>query len=112
MTPAQRRNLLLRANRHLGAALVDANLVKLESLEAANARLLELAATGAVRQRTVLGVLAYELKALREEDALLHLVDERGAGLVDLREWEVADDFKQTLSLESCWDTWTLPFDR
>src|SRR5476649_309388 len=112
MPPAIRRNLLLRANRHLGAALVDANLLTVESLETANARLLELAATGNARQSTVLGILAYELKVLREEDVLQHIADEHSAGLIDLRGCEVSDDFKNTLDLGACWATWTLPLDR
>ncbi len=112
MTPAQRRNLLLRANRHLGAALVDANLVKVAKLAAANERVLELAAAGNARQSTVLGVLAYELKVVSEEDALLHFAEEHGAGLVDLRECDVAEEPKAALDLDACWATWSLPFDR
>ena len=58
------RSLLMRANRLLGANLVEANLVKIESLEAANERLLELVATDNPRQSTVLGILAFELKVV------------------------------------------------
>jgi hypothetical protein len=111
MTTAQQRNLLLRANRHLGAALVDANLVKVAQLEAANERLFALIAAGNFRQGNVLGLLAYEMKALREEDVLQHLVDEQGAGLVDLRLMEVAEECKASLDLGACWATWSLPFD-
>jgi hypothetical protein len=110
MTPAKRRALLLRANRDLGAALVEANLVKVAELEPATERLLELAASGPARQATLLGVLAYELKAVTEEDALLHLAEEQGAGLVDLRECDVAEEMKATLDLDACWATWSLPF--
>ncbi len=112
MTPVKLRNLLLRANRHLGAALVDANLVKVAQLEAATERLLELAAAGNTRQCSVLGVLAYELKVVSEEDALLQLLDGDGAGLVDLRACDVAEDLKPGLDLDACWATWSLPFDR
>ena len=42
------RPLLMRANRLLGSALIEHNLVKFEDLEAANERLLEVAATGQV----------------------------------------------------------------
>ncbi|MEI6862268.1 MAG: hypothetical protein WCL04_08455 [Verrucomicrobiota bacterium] len=112
MTSAKRRALLLRANRDLGAALVDANLVKVAKLATATERLLELAAAGPARQATLLGVLAYELKAVTEEDALLHLAEEQGAGLVDLRECDVTDEVKASLDLDACWATWSLPFDR
>ncbi len=106
------RPLRMRANRHLGAALVDASLLKLEHLEAANERFLELAATDNPRQTTLLGILAYEHKVLREEDVLQHAVDEHGIGLVDLREYDLAEEIKSVLDLDVCWATWSLPFDR
>jgi hypothetical protein len=102
----------MRANRLLGASLVEANLVKLEDLEPANERLLSLADTELPRQCTVLGVLAYEMKVLREEDVLQHIVDNEGVGLVDLRHYETLDDLKKTLDFEACWATWSVPFDR
>lgn len=103
---------MMRANRLLGAALVDANLVKLEDLERANERLLEVIATEQMRQITVLGLLAYELKVVREEDILQHLVDNDGLGLVDLRCYEFSDEIKKGLDLGACWATWSVPFDR
>ena len=81
------RSLLMRANRLLGANLVEANLVKLEDLEPANERLLGLADTELPRQCTVLGVLAYEMK-------------------------DTLDDIKKTLDIDACWATWSVPFDR
>ena len=106
------RSLLMRANRLLGANLVEANLVKLEDLEPANERLLSLADTEMPRQCTVLGVLAYEMKVLREEDVLQHVVDNEGTGLVDLRNYETLEELKKTLDLDACWATWSVPFDR
>jgi hypothetical protein len=102
----------MRANRLLGANLVEANLVKLEDLEPANERLLSLADTELPRQCTVLGVLAYEMKVLREEDVLQHVVDNDGLGLVDLRLYDTLDDIKKTLDIDACWATWSVPFDR
>jgi len=101
----------MRANRLLGAGLVEANLVKLEDLEKANERLLEIVASEQPRQSTVLGILAYELKAFREEDILQHCVDNEGIGLVDLRGYEVHDDVKKTIDIATCWATWSVPFD-
>jgi hypothetical protein len=111
MKPAN-RNLLLRCNRYLGSALVEGDLVTLPNLEAATERLLQLVAEGDNRLCNVLGVLAYEMKVLREEDVLQHLADDHGAGLVDLRDVELGEELKQSLDLEVCWATWTLPFDR
>lgn len=102
----------MRANRLLGAALVEANLIKIEDLEKANERLLEVLALEQPRQSTVLGILAYEMKVLREEDALQHIVDNDGAGLVDLRDYDVADEVKKTIDLGPCWATWSVPFDK
>ncbi|MDD3179258.1 MAG: hypothetical protein PHQ04_02785 [Opitutaceae bacterium] len=102
----------MRANRMLGAALAEHGLVKLEDLELANERLLELVDTGMPRQVSVLGVLVYEMKVLREEDLLQHVVDEQGIGLVDLRGYEVPDEVKKDIEIGECWATWSIPYDR
>ncbi|HXN35056.1 MAG TPA: hypothetical protein VN877_02730, partial [Opitutaceae bacterium] len=110
MSP-ENRSLMMRANRLFGAGLVEHNLVKLEDLEKANERLLEIIAANQPRQATVLGVLAYELKVVKEEDVLQHLVESEGLGLVDLRGYEPPDDIKKGLDLDACWATWSVPFD-
>jgi hypothetical protein len=102
----------MRANRLLGASLVDHNLVKIEHLDAANERLLELVASNQMRQTTVLGILAYEMKVVREEEILEYLVDNEGVGLVDLRGYEINEDVRKTLDIGACWATWSIPFDR
>jgi len=86
--------------------------VKFEDLEAANERLLEVAATGIVRQSSVLNILVYEKKVLREEDVLHHVVDDHGVGVVDLRGYDVPDEVRKDLDLDACWATWSVPFDR
>ena len=102
----------MRANRLMGANLVDANLVKIDDLEKANERLLELVASGQPRQNTVLGILCYEMKVVREEDVLQHVVDNEGVGLVDLRDYDVPEDIRRQTDVSSCWATWSVPFDR
>lgn len=111
-TPAEIRSILMRGNRLLGASLVEANLVTVDQLENANEKLLELIAGGTPRQCTLLGVLAYDLKVVREEDVLQYCVDEHNIGLIDLRQYEGAEDARAGISLPACWATWTLPFDR
>ncbi len=106
------RPIVMRANRLLGASLVDHNLVKLEDLEKANERLLEVIASDQTRQMTVLGILAYEMKVVKEEDVLQYLVDNEGLGLVDLRNYEVHDELRKTVDVAVCWATWSVPFDR
>lgn len=102
----------MRANRLLGASLVEANLVKIEDLEIANEKLLTIAGGDNARQSTVLGILAYDMKVLKEEDVLQHIVDTDGIGLVDLRQYEVPDDAKKGIDFAACWATWSVPFDR
>jgi hypothetical protein len=107
----EHRSLMMRANRLLGANLVELNLIKIQDLEEANDRLLEITANENARQSTVLGILAYEMKVLREEDVLHHLVEDHGVGLVDLRSYEGSEELKKNLDVGACWATWTVPFD-
>ncbi len=109
---SEHRSLLLRANRLLGAALVEHKLVPAETVEAAHERLLQLLATPSKRDPSLLGILAYEMKALREDDLLQHVVDTDGLGLVDLRHYETLDEIKRSLDPGACWATWSVPFDR
>lgn len=102
----------MRANRLLGANLVEANLVTIDNLNIANERMLELSASDNPRESTVLGLLANEMKVLSEEAVLQHVVDEHKLGLVDLRVYDMADELVASLDLGACWATWTLPFDR
>ncbi len=108
----EHRPLLMRANRLLGANLVEHNLVKIEDLESANEKLIEVVASDQPRQSTILGILAYDLKVLKEDDVLHHIVESDGVGLVDLRDYEVPDEMKKTIDVGACWATWSVPFDR
>lgn len=108
----EHRTLLMRANRLLGSALVEHNLVSFADLEAANERVLALATEGRLRQASVLGVLVYERKALREEELLRVAQEELGLGLVDLRHYDVPEEIRKDLDLDRCWATWTVPYDR
>lgn len=107
----QYRSLLMRSNRLLGAQLVEQNLIKIEDLEAANEKLLDLISHGTARQRTVLGILAYDLNVVKEETVLLHQQDTDATGLVDLRHYEVNETIKADLDVDACWSTWSIPFD-
>jgi len=102
----------MRANRLLGAQLVEHNLVKIEDLENANEKLIEIVAGNEPRQSTILGILAYDMKVLNEDDVLHHIVESEGVGLVDLRDYEVPDDLKKNIDMGACWATWSVPFDK
>jgi len=106
------RPLVMRANRLLGAQLVEHNLVKIESLEAANEKFIEVVSSDQPRQSTILGILAYDMKVLKEDDVLHHLVESEGLGLVDLRDYDVLDETRKNLDVNACWATWSVPFDR
>ncbi len=110
--PNQQRQLLLHANRLLGAALVEHNLVNIEDLEKANERLLEIVATSPPRQCTVLGILAYEMKVVQEEEIVQYLVENEGVSAVDLRYYEINEEISSELDMPTCWATWSLPFDK
>src|SRR5262245_3260867 len=99
----EHRPLLMRSNRLLGAQLVEQNLVKIEDLESANEKLIELVGSGQPRQSTILGILAYDMKVLKEDDVLHHVVENDGIGLVDLRDYEVPEELKKELDIGACW---------
>ena len=107
----EHRPLLMRANRLLGANLVEHNLVKIEELELANGKLIDLVASDQPRQSTILGILAYDMKVLKEDDVLHHIHEVDGVGLVDLRDYDVPDEAKKNLDVGACWATWSVPFD-
>ncbi len=102
----------MRANRLLGAQLVEHNLVRIEDLETANEKFIELVSGDQPRLCTILGILAFDMKVLKEDDVLHHLVETEGLGLVDLREYDVPEEVKKHFDLGACWATWSVPFDR
>lgn len=103
---------MMRANRLLGAALVEQNLVKIEDLETANEKFIEVVANDQPRRSTILGLLAYDMKVIKEDEMLHHLVESEGVGLVDLRDYEVPEDSRKNVDIGACWATWSVPFDR
>ena len=108
----EHRQLLMRANRLLGSALIEHNLVKFEDLEAVNERLLELVSQGNFRQASVLALLVNDRKVLKEEDVLHVVMEELGLGLIDLRHYDVPEDIRNGLDLGMCWATLTVPYDK
>jgi hypothetical protein len=43
---------------------------------------------------------------------LHHLLETDGIGLIDLRNYDVPEEFRKNVDLGSCWATWTVPFDK
>ena len=110
--PVVNKSLVMRANRLLGAQLVENNLIKIEDLEKANERLLEVLGGNMPRQISVLGILAFEHKVVREEDVLAHVADVEHIGLVDLTHYEIDDDFRAKIDIDAGWATWSVVIDR
>lgn len=102
----------MRANRLLGANLVENNLVRIEDLEKANERLFQILEDGTDQDASLLKILVDELQVLTEESVLSFLVDDRGVGIIDLEDIEMGDDLRVDIKLDVCWATWTVPFDR
>ena len=106
------RSIIMRANRLLGANLVENNLVRIEDLEKANERLFQILEEGVDQDASLLKILVDELQVLTEENILSFLVDERGIGIIDLEDIEMGDDLRVDIKTDQCWATWTVPFDR
>jgi hypothetical protein len=108
----EHKPLLMRANRTLGSTLMELNLVKIEDIEQANEKLLEMVAKNQLRQSSILAILAFDMKVLNEEDLLQHVVETDSVGLVDLRDYEVPDESRKNIDMGACWATWSVPFDK
>lgn len=106
------RPLTMRANRLLGASLVEHNLLNFETLESANERLLELMNDDSEQPVSLLTVLTKEMQALSEQQVLHFLVEEIGLGLIDLSHYDQPDELRKKLDIAACWATWSVPFDR
>lgn len=111
-TLTEHKTLLMRANRTLGSALMELNLVKIQDIETANEKLLEMVAQNQLRQSSMLAILAFDMKVIREEDLLHQVVEVDGVGLVDLRDYDVPDESRKNLDMGACWATWSVPFDK
>ena len=102
---------MMRANRALGASLVEHNLITIEVLEAANERLLELMADENAESVSLLDILIHEKQALTESQLLSYQVEEMGLGMVDLSNYDQPYELRKRLDIGACFATWTVPFD-
>lgn len=110
---ASLKPLIMRANRLLGASLVEKGLVSIDDLDDANDRLLELMSSdSSSEQVSLLTILVNEKQAVNEDDLLDLLVEDHGLGLVDIRDIEYPEEIKATLDSKTCWATLTVPFDQ
>ncbi len=109
---ASLKPLIMRANRLLGASLVERGLVSIEALDAANERLLELLSNSGGEQRvSLLSILVNEKQSLSEQAVIELLIEDEGLGLMDVRNIEVPEELVALTNCDECWATWTVPFD-
>ncbi|MEM9158549.1 MAG: hypothetical protein AAGB46_05820 [Verrucomicrobiota bacterium] len=102
----------MRANRLLGASLVEHNLVSIDDLDVANERLLELISNSASSQQiSLLSILASEKQKLDENKLFEHLIEEESLGIIDVRNIEIPEELRSVFNTGECWATWTVPFD-
>ena len=109
---ASLKPLIMRANRLLGASLVERGLVSIEALDAANERLLELLSNGSGELRvSLLSILINEKQSVSEHRLIEHIIEEEGLGIIDIRNMEVPEELVAITNRDECWATWTVPFD-
>ncbi|MBC2607775.1 hypothetical protein [Pelagicoccus albus] len=102
----------MRANRLLGASLVERGLVSIEALDAANERFLELLSNSTGEMRiSLLSILTGEIQSLQETKLIEYLVEEEGLGIIDVRNMEIPEEVSTITNYDECWATWTVPFD-
>ena len=102
---------MMRANRSLGASLVEHNLISIETLESATERLLELMNDEAAETVSLLSILINEQQTVTEVQLLHYQIEEMGLGLIDLSNYDQPDDLRKRLDIGACQATWTIPFD-
>lgn len=102
---------MMRSNRLLGASLVEHSLIKIEVLEQANERLLELMSSNGDAPVSILQILVVEKKAITEQQILNFLSEEMGLGVIDLTNYDQPDELRKRLDTGACWATWSVPFD-
>ena len=102
---------MMRANRALGASLVEHNLISIDVLESANDRLLELMASDSSESVSLLHILVNEKQSLTEAQLLSYQIEEMGLGMVDLSNYDQPYDLRKRIDIDACFATWTVPFD-
>ncbi len=109
---ASLKPLIMRANRLLGASLVEQGIVSIDDLDEANERLLELMSSKSdSTQVSLLSILVNEKQCLDENGLLEKLVEEHGLGLIDIRNIDYPEELSKPLKVDECWATLTVPFD-
>lgn len=108
----EHRPLILRSNRFLGSTLVNKNLIKVDDLENANQKLLEIVQADNLKGASLLNILLFQLRSVEENTIINAVLEEHHLGLIDLANYELLNTAPPDLDVDLCWATWTVPFDR
>ncbi|GAB4269869.1 MAG: hypothetical protein Tsb0018_01960 [Opitutales bacterium] len=103
------RALVIRCNRLLGSALVDANLISNDALEIAYEKMRQMVESGNFESASILTALIFEQKALEENELIEYTLKNHDVGLIDLRHYTF-DELPKGCDLRKCYMTWTIPF--
>ena len=104
-------SLLIKSNRVLGTRLVEAGLVSLADMDAANESFIELARAKDLKRASLLRILIYDNQTLKEESLLDHLIETYHAGAILLENYNLDDVLLVQHPLELMRASWTLPLD-
>lgn len=105
--------LNLKANRTLGASLVEEGLVSLTDLESANDAFLDAVRNGGDEHYvSLLEILLYQQQTLNEADLIDHQITELGLGAMLLNIYAVNEEYQRQFRVEDCYATWTYPLDQ
>jgi hypothetical protein len=105
------RPLIMRGNRALGLALLQAKLITSEAQEKASQRLLEYVQVGDFQNANLLNILIFEQKVLNEQHLMNYLLKEHHLGLIDLMNYKLPESLAASMDIDLCRATWTVPFD-
>lgn len=106
------RPLFLKANRALGAALVEHKLVTPEQLDAANGKLLELMKQGEFKRASLLNLMLMMDNGPKESAIIQYQLDTHELGLINLTNYNLERSVEAHIDVAACWATRTLPYEK
>ena len=104
--------IILRSNRFLGNNLVNHELISLDQFEQANNVLLDKIDADNMKEAALLRILMWELDMLDETELINFQVEKHDLGLADMGFYSYLPDMEKIYTIEDCWMTWTVPFDK
>jgi len=85
--------------------------LSIEDLETANEKLIEVVASDQPRQSTIWDPRPNDMKVLKEDDVLHHIVETEGA-VSSTSATMRSGRREEAIDPGACWATWSVPFDK